>query len=109
MLGRSSQRISSWERVLGCRIWRWLRRRGCSAVYDCKTTEIATAVELLLGHRDLTLQDPDVVAAALAAFKAHPTVRFSDCLMPEIARKAGHLPLGTFGRHLAKLDGAQRL
>jgi hypothetical protein len=27
----------------------------------------------------------------------------------EIARKAGHLPLGTFDRGLAKLDGVQRL
>jgi predicted nucleic acid-binding protein len=27
----------------------------------------------------------------------------------ETARKAGHLPLGTFDRNLAKLDGAERL
>jgi len=27
----------------------------------------------------------------------------------EIARKAGHLPLGTFDRDLAKLDGVVRL
>jgi acetyl-CoA carboxylase biotin carboxylase subunit len=27
----------------------------------------------------------------------------------EIARKAGHLPLGTFDRTLGKLDGAQKL
>jgi predicted nucleic acid-binding protein len=34
---------------------------------------------------------------------------FSDCLVLETARKAGHLPLGTFDRDLAKLDGAVRL
>jgi predicted nucleic acid-binding protein len=34
---------------------------------------------------------------------------FSDCLVLESARKAGHLPLGTFDRDLAKLDGAERL
>jgi predicted nucleic acid-binding protein len=34
---------------------------------------------------------------------------FSDCLVLEIARKAGHLPLGTFDRNLSKLDGAQKL
>jgi predicted nucleic acid-binding protein len=34
---------------------------------------------------------------------------FSDCLVLEIARQAGHLPLGTFDRDLAKLDGAERL
>jgi len=27
----------------------------------------------------------------------------------EIARKAGHLPLGTFDRNLARLDGTRRL
>jgi hypothetical protein len=27
----------------------------------------------------------------------------------EIARQAGYLPLGTFDRDLAKLDGAERL
>jgi predicted nucleic acid-binding protein len=34
---------------------------------------------------------------------------FPDRLVLEIARKAGHLPLGTFDRGLAKLEGAQRL
>lgn len=34
---------------------------------------------------------------------------FSDCLVLEVARKAGHLPLGTFDRDLAKLDGGLRL
>jgi predicted nucleic acid-binding protein len=29
--------------------------------------------------------------------------------MLELARKAGHLPLGTFDRDLAKVDGAQKV
>jgi hypothetical protein len=29
--------------------------------------------------------------------------------MLEVARRAGHLPLGTFDRNLAKLDGTRRL
>jgi len=80
-----------------------------AAVYERETTEIATAVERLLNHRELTLQDPEVVAAALDTFKERPAVGFSDCLLLEIARKAGHLPLGTFDRNLGRLDGAQRL
>ena len=80
-----------------------------AAVYERRTADIAMAVELLLNHRVLTLQDPDVVTAALAAFRSRPTVGFSDCLLLEIARRAGHLPLGTFDRHLSKLDGAERL
>lgn len=80
-----------------------------ASVYDRSAAEVATAVELLLNHRELTLQDPEVVAAALAIFKQRPAVGFSDCLLLEIARKAGHLPLGTFDRDLGKVDGAQRL
>ena len=51
----------------------------------------------------------DVVAAALVIFRSKPALGFSDCLVLQIARKAGHLPLGTFDRDLSKLDGAERL
>jgi predicted nucleic acid-binding protein len=36
-------------------------------------------------------------------------VGFADCLILEIARKAGHIPVGTFDRELAKLEGAARV
>jgi predicted nucleic-acid-binding protein len=80
-----------------------------SSVYDRTPRAIATAVEMLLSHKDLTVQDSEVVAAALAGFRRRPSLSFSDCLVLEAARKAGHLPLGTFDRDLARLDGAQRL
>ena len=79
------------------------------AVYERSAEQIGAAIEMLLAHAELTLQDADVVAAALSRFRARPTLGFSDCLVLEIARKAGHLPLGTFDRRFAKLDGAQRL
>ena len=79
------------------------------AVYARTAEQIATAVEMLLNHKDLTLQDADVVVGALEHFRKRPVLGFSDCLVLEIARKAGHLPLGTFDRDLAKLDGAVRL
>lgn len=79
------------------------------SVYDLNTGAIATAVEMLLNHEHLTVQDAEVVAAAVAQFRQHPKVGFSDCLMVEIARKAGHVPLGTFDRDLGKFEGAQRL
>jgi len=50
-----------------------------------------------------------VVAASIIQFRRRPSVGFSDCLMLEVARKAGHTPLGTFDRDLARLDGAQRI
>ncbi len=80
-----------------------------AGVYELRAAEIALAVEMLLGHKDLTLQDAAVVSAALDRFRQRPSLGFSDCLVLEMARKAGHLPLGTFDRELAKLDGAERL
>jgi len=79
------------------------------AVYDRTPTELATAVEMLLDHAQLTFQDPEVISAALESFRSKPSIGFSDCLILEIARKAGHLPLGTFDRSFAKLDGAEKI
>lgn len=79
------------------------------AVYERSRSQIARAVELLLQHAQLTLQDADVVAAALGHYRIQRKLGFSDCLVLEIARKFGHLPLGTFDRQLARLEGAQRL
>ena len=76
------------------------------AVFELEHAEIATAVEMLLCHKDLTVQDADVAAAALAQYRRRPKLGFSDCLVVEIARKAGHTPLGTFDRDLGKVDGA---
>src|ERR1700730_14506173 len=75
------------------------------AVYDLAAEQIALALDMLLNHRELTVQDPDVVVSALARFRKYPALGFSDCLIVEIARKSGHLPLGTFDRDLAKLEG----
>lgn len=67
---------------------------------------IDTAVEMLLQHQTLVIERPDVVVAALAQFRLVKRVSFTDCLVVEIARAAGHLPVGTFDRALAKADGA---
>src|SRR5687767_9316803 len=69
-----------------------------AAVYDRTAADIANAVEMLLNHQTLTIQDSDVVLAALDHFRRRPALSFSDCMLLEIARKAGHLPLGTFDR-----------
>lgn len=79
------------------------------AVYECGPRQLATAIALLLDHQHLTLQDADVVRAALEHFRARPSLGFSACLVLETARKAGHLPLGTFDKTLARLEGAQRV
>lgn len=79
------------------------------AVYGRSAAQISAAVEIMLTHAQLTLQDAEVVAAALGQFRSRPKLGFSDCLVLESARKAGHLPLGTFDRQFAKLDGTERL
>ena len=79
------------------------------AVYERTPRQLAAALDLLLAHESLALQDADVVAAALAQFRAKPALGFSDCLVLEIARKAGHQPLATFDKALGRLAGAQRL
>lgn len=80
-----------------------------ASVYDRPPDAIATALEMLLNHEHLTIQDAEVVAAALVQFRERPKVRFSDCLVVEVARKAGHTPLGTFDRQLGQVLGAERL
>jgi predicted nucleic-acid-binding protein len=80
-----------------------------ASLYDRDAKALARTVEFLLTHRDLTIQDADVASAALAHYRNRPSLGFSDCLLLEIARKAGHIPLGTFDRTLAKLDGSAHI
>jgi predicted nucleic-acid-binding protein len=79
------------------------------SVYGVSHAGIAKGLVMLLEHEAIAVQDADVVAEALVHYRRHPALGFSDCLVLEVARKAGHLPLGTFDRKLARLDGAQKL
>lgn len=80
-----------------------------ASVFDLSPKQLAIAVEMLLNHRELVVQEPEVVAEALARFRRKPKLGFSDCMVLEIARKTGHLPLATFDRELGKLDDVERL
>ena len=95
----------AWVPVLALAEAAWV----LSTVYELDSTRLATAIEMLLNHTSLVLQDQDAVEGAVARFRANPRVGFSDCLMVELARKAGHLPLGTFDRNLGKLEGVMKL
>jgi predicted nucleic-acid-binding protein len=76
-------------------------------VYDIPHDALADAIAGMLDHAQLAIQDGETVAAALAHYRARPSLGFSDCLILEVARRAGHLPLGTFDRGLRKLEGAR--
>jgi predicted nucleic-acid-binding protein len=95
----------AWVSVLALAEAMWV----LATVYQRDAAHVARAVGMLLNHQQLTLQEPEAVAAALETFRERPTLGFSDCLLVELARKAGHLPLGTFDRDLSKVDGAAKL
>jgi predicted nucleic-acid-binding protein len=95
----------AWVSVLSLAEATWV----LGSVYELSPNDQARAVEMLLNHRDLVLQDSETVAAALELFREKPSLGFSDCLMLQLARKAGHLPLGTFNRGLAGIAGTQKL
>ena len=80
-----------------------------ASAYGLGPKDLADAIEMLLNHRDLVLQDHEIARAALELFRAKPSLGFSDCLMLHMARKAGHVPIGTFDRGLAKVEGTQKL
>ena len=79
------------------------------SVYERSPAQLIAALDLLLAHESLVLQDADTVAAALENFRLKPGLGFSDCLVLEIARRAGHTPLGSFDKNLSRLAGVQRL
>jgi predicted nucleic-acid-binding protein len=79
------------------------------SVYERTPAQIAAGLELLLDHETIVVQEADLVGRAVAEFRQHPSIGFSDCLIVEQARKTGHLPIGTFDRTLARLRGVERL
>jgi predicted nucleic-acid-binding protein len=95
----------AWVSVLALAEATWV----LAAVYGRDAAGLVTAVEMLLNHKELTIQDSDFVAGALGLFRSRPSLGFTDCLILQLARKAGHLPLGTFDRNLGRVEGTQRL
>jgi predicted nucleic-acid-binding protein len=80
-----------------------------TSVYGLSPEETATTIDMLLNHENLAVQDSEAVATALEHYRKKHAPEFSDCLVLEVARKAGHSPLGTFDRAFSKLGGVQRL
>jgi predicted nucleic-acid-binding protein len=79
------------------------------SAYNRSPSQLTAVLDILLAHESLVLQDADTVSAALTHFQSKPALGFSDCLVLEIARKAGHIPLGTFDKALSKLANTQKL
>ena len=79
------------------------------AIYDRTPMQIIALIDVLLAHEQLIVQDADTVTMALEDLRLRPALGFSDCLVVAIARKAGHTPLGSFDKQLAKLKDTVRL
>jgi len=79
------------------------------AVYNRNHNQLRSALKMLLQHKDLLIQEPNIVEQALGLFKNRKKVNFSDCLIYAIADGAGHRPLGTFDRAFARIDGVESI
>ena len=79
------------------------------SVYGLNRQRIGIVVGMLIEHDRLTLQDEDAVRKAHSTFERERSIEFSDCLIVESARKAGHVPVGTFDRKMARLDGTSKV
>ncbi len=79
------------------------------AVYARSRAQLTSAIEMLLAHATLVLEDRRCVEEALLLMASTARVDFSDALILAIARQAGHVPLGTFDRGLGAVPDAQRL
>lgn len=79
------------------------------SVYDCGKPQLIEALKRIIDNKELALEEPTVVRSALARYQSKGKIHFEDCMILEIARKAGHLPLATFDKALGKSDGAQTL
>jgi len=80
-----------------------------STLYDFRSSRIADTIDLLLKNPNVLVQHSEAVQAAVELYRNRPNLGFTDCLILEVAREAGHLPLGTFDRRLASVTGAQRI
>jgi predicted nucleic-acid-binding protein len=79
-----------------------------ASAYGFKRDRLRTLVQMLLETDGISLQEPQLVRAALAAFEVS-RADFSDCLILAAAESAGMAPLATFDERLAKLPGTRKL
>jgi predicted nucleic-acid-binding protein len=79
-----------------------------ASAYRFSRDKLRALLEMLLDTDGLVLQEPDIVQAALTAFRSSKA-DFSDCLILAIAQSAGMAPLATFDEKLAKLPGTRKL
>ncbi len=83
----------------------WVLERA----FELGRKDQGVVIDMLLQHKTIVLESPELVAAALASFRKSQGIGFSDALILEAARRAGHLPVATFDKRFAKADDTQLL
>lgn len=95
----------AWLSVLGLAECAWV----LASVYEFDRPRLIRAMEMLLDNDQLTIDQEAAVERALQSYRTSAKVQFTDCLMVELARAAGALPLVTFDRDLAKVPGGKMI
>ena len=75
----------------------------------CLAAAEEARIPALLALNKMDLAGAPDALQALDLYRSRPSLGFTDCVLIETVRKAGHLPLGTFDRGLGKVDGTIRL
>jgi predicted nucleic-acid-binding protein len=83
----------------------WVLERA----YELGRREQGVIIDMLLQHKTIALESPDLIAAALVSFRQNHGIGFSDALILEAARRAGHLPVATFDKRFSKADDTELL
>ena len=76
--------------------------------YNLNKERTCLVVEALLETRELNIQAPAILEAALKTWKKS-RADFADCFILETVIDASESPLGTFDIALGKLDGCKQL
>jgi predicted nucleic-acid-binding protein len=79
------------------------------SAYDQGKPRLVEALARILDNKEIALEDPAIVRKALELFRSGKKLDFSDCMILEIARRAGHVPLATFDQALGKAEGTCRV
>lgn len=91
-----------WVSLLVLKETYWLLHR----VYKVHAETITKILADLLETEGVVIEEPFIVQAALERYLNKPRLGFSDCLVLEVSKARGHVPLLTFDRTLAKEEGA---
>ena len=78
------------------------------ASYEYTKDNVMLVLSSLLSAAELTFESERALEVALQLYREGPA-DFADCLHVALAAQAGELPLWTFDKRAAKVDGAQAI